>query len=88
MEIPKWPPGAIRFRDHVERTGPRTRGLAYNSSLFHLEELGLGGGQLVWVQAAALGKDWRTRDGREVMENTILQSGGIKSIGGEDIRVL
>ena len=48
----------------------------YNASLLHLVELSLGGGEFVWVQAVGLGKDRRTWDGREFMENAMLQSGG------------
>ena len=43
-EVSKGSSGAIRFRDHAERTGPRRIGLAYNPCFLHLEELGLGGG--------------------------------------------
>ena len=48
----------------------------YNASIFHLEELNLGGGELVWVQAAGLGENRRTRDRREIMKNGMLQSRG------------
>ena len=45
----------------------------YNASLLHLDELSLGQGELVWVQASGLGKDRRTRDRREVMKPLCLR---------------
>ena len=48
----------------------------YNASLFHLEELSLSEGELVWVQVAGLGEDRRIRDCKEIVENTMLQSRG------------
>ena len=66
----------VESRNHVVRAGPQRRGTVHNPSFFHLEELSLGKGQFVWVQGAGLGKDWRTRDGREIMEHTMLWSRG------------
>ena len=37
-------PGTVRFRYHVERTGPRRRGTSNNPCFLHLEKLRLGGG--------------------------------------------
>ena len=48
----------------------------YNARLLYLEEISLGRGEFVWVQIAGLGKECRTRDRREVMENAMLLSGG------------
>ena len=62
--------------------------LADNPYLLHLEELGLGGGKLVWVQAAGFGKYWRARDSWEVMEIAMLWSGGLKTIRGADVWLL
>ena len=52
-------------------TGPQGRGLVDNLCLLHQEELGLGGGKFVWVQAAGVEEYWRTRDSWEVMENAM-----------------
>ena len=37
----------------------------------YLDELGLGGDKLAWVQTVGLGKHWRTRYSWEVMENAM-----------------
>ena len=83
VEIPKVPLGPIKLRDHVERTGLRRGGLADDSCFLHYEKLGLQGDL-----AAGFAKDWRTRDGGEVVNNPLLWSGGGKHIGREDVRVL
>ena len=60
----------------------------FKTRLLHLEELSLGRGKFVWVQTADLGKDWRSRDCREVVENAMLWKGGQKTIRGQEVWVL
>ena len=72
--VSRFPSGSVR--DHVKRTEPGGGRSAYNTRLLHLEEISLGRGEFVWVQIAGFGKECRTRDRREVMENAMLLSGG------------
>ena len=71
VEVPTRSLGPIRLWDNMQRTGP-----GYNASFLHLEELSLGGSKIVWIHVVGLGADWRTKDLREVVENTMIWRGG------------
>ena len=75
-EIPTGPPGNIRFKNHVEKARPQRGRTANNTGCFHLEKLLLGGSQFPRIQTANFGKNWRTRDGGQVMENYMLRCRG------------
>ena len=76
-------PAAVRFADHVERRCPRAIRAANDAVFLQGGELGLGGGELLRVQAPEWRGDGRPR-GPQVMQDAV---GGVgEPFGGvEDV---
>ena len=74
------PPSSLLLTNCMERKKPGRRRTLDDSSFLHGRELGLGGSQLLRIQASRFSKYQRTRLSQQMMSNLMARFGGHETI--------